>query len=280
MKANCWMGTRHVQVEDVPDPQILNPRDAIIRVTSTAICGSDLHLYNGFMPTMKRGDVARSRVHGRSGRVGQRRHATSRSATASSCRSRSRAVTARSASARLYSLCENSNPNAWMAEKMWGYSPCGIFGYSHMLGGYAGGQAEYARVPFADVGPLKVPDELERRAGAVPVRHFPDRLHGGGGLRHPAGRRRRGLGLRAGRPVRDQERVPARRRAGDRHRSLRVPAADGARAAAAPRRSTTRRSTCTKRCEEMTGGRGPGLVHRCGRAWKGTRPASRAPTTR
>ena len=160
MKANCWHGKKNVQVEQVPDPKILNPRDAIVRITSTAICGSDLHLYNGFVPTMKRGDVLGHEFMGEVVEVGPRRDEPLGRATASSCPSRSRAATARSASARLYSLCENSNPNAWMAEKLWGYSPCGIFGYSHLLGGYAGGQAEYARVPFADVGPLKVPDEL------------------------------------------------------------------------------------------------------------------------
>ena len=118
-------------------------------------------------------------------------------------RSRGRAVPdrlrrlLRRASSELYSLCENSNPNAWMAEKLWGHSPAGIFGYSHLLGGYAGGQAEYARVPFADVGPLKVPDGPDRRAGAVPVGHLPDRLHGGGDVRHQAGRHHRRLGLRA-----------------------------------------------------------------------------------
>ena len=157
----------------------------------------------------------------------------------------------------MYSLCENSNPNAWMAEKLWGYSPCGIFGYSHMLGGYAGGQAEYARVPFADVGPLKVPDEPRRRTGAVPLRHLPDRLHGGRGVRHPAGRHDRGLGLRPGRAVRDQERVPARRRARHRDRSLPVPAAHRRASGPAPRRSTTRRSDVYEALEEMTGGRGP-----------------------
>jgi threonine dehydrogenase-like Zn-dependent dehydrogenase len=159
MKANCWMGTRHVEVNDVPDPSILNPRDAIVRITSTAICGSDLHLYNGFMPTMKRGDVLGHEFMGEVVEVGPGVRNLAR---------RDRVVVpfpiacghCSQCERELYSLCENSNPNAWMAEKVWGYSPCGIFGYSHMLGGYAGGQAEYARVPFADTGPLKVPDEL------------------------------------------------------------------------------------------------------------------------
>ena len=130
------------------------------KITSTAICGSDLHLYNGFIPTMKSGDILGHEFMGEVVEVGQRRQEPA------GRRPRRRPVpdrvrhTAAQCERELYSLCENSNPNAWMAEKLWGYSPCGIFGYSHMLGGYAGGQAEYARVPFADVGPLKVPDDL------------------------------------------------------------------------------------------------------------------------
>lgn len=159
MKAACWMGTRHVQIEHVPDPAILNPRDAIVRITNTAICGSDLHLYNGFIPTMKRGDVVGHEFMGEVVEVGRGvknlsigdRVVVPFPIACGHCSQCER---------EMYSLCENSNPNAWMAEKLYGYSPCGIFGYSHMMGGYAGGQAEYARVPFADVGPIKVPDEL------------------------------------------------------------------------------------------------------------------------
>ena len=160
MRANCWMGTKSVEVQDVPDPKIMNPRDAIVRVTSTAICGSDLHLYNGFIPTMKRGDVIGHEFMGEVVETGR---------AVKNLRIGDRVVVpfpiacghCLQCERELYSLCENSNPNAWMAEKLYGYSPCGIFGYSHMMGGYAGGQAEYARVPFADVGPLKVPDSLE-----------------------------------------------------------------------------------------------------------------------
>jgi threonine dehydrogenase-like Zn-dependent dehydrogenase len=154
------MGTRHVQVEDVPDPKILNSRDAIIRITNTAICGSDLHLYNGFVPTMKRGDIMGHEFMGEVVELGRNvgnlaigdRVVVPFPIACGHCLQCER---------ELYSLCENSNPNAWMAEKLWGYSPCGIFGYSHMLGGYAGGQAEYARVPFADIGPIKIPDNLD-----------------------------------------------------------------------------------------------------------------------
>jgi threonine dehydrogenase-like Zn-dependent dehydrogenase len=159
MRANVWSGRNTVQVENVPDPKILNDRDAIVKISSTAICGSDLHLYDGYIPTMKRGDILGHEFMGEVVEVGRGvsnlavgdRVVVPFPIACGNCLQCER---------ELYSLCENSNPNAWMAEKMWGYSPCGIFGYSHMMGGYAGGQAEYARVPFADVGPLKVPDEL------------------------------------------------------------------------------------------------------------------------
>jgi threonine dehydrogenase-like Zn-dependent dehydrogenase len=153
------MGTRHVEVESVPDPKILSAGDAIVKITSTAICGSDLHLYNGFIPTMKRGDVLGHEFMGEIVDVGK---------GVQNLRVGDRVVVpfpiacghCAQCEREMYSLCENTNPNAWMAEKRWGYSPCGIYGYSHMLGGYAGGQAEYARVPFADVNPVKVPENL------------------------------------------------------------------------------------------------------------------------
>jgi threonine dehydrogenase-like Zn-dependent dehydrogenase len=159
MKALCWRGTGRLRVEDVPDPKIINPRDAVIRITSTAICGSDLHLYNGFIPTMMSGDILGHEFMGEVVEVGS---------AVKNLKVGDRVVNpfpiacgnCLQCQDEKYSLCENSNPNAWMAEKMWGHSPCGIFGYSHMLGGYAGGQAEYARIPFADVGPIKVPEDL------------------------------------------------------------------------------------------------------------------------
>jgi threonine dehydrogenase-like Zn-dependent dehydrogenase len=159
MRANCWMGKHDVRVEQVPDPKILNDRDAIVRITSTAICGSDLHLYNGYVPSMEKGDVLGHEFMGEVVEVGRGVNNLQKGdrvvvpfpIACGSCFSCKKG---------LFSVCENSNPNAWMAEKMWGHSPAGIFGYSHMLGGYAGGQAEYARVPYADVGPLKVPEEL------------------------------------------------------------------------------------------------------------------------
>ena len=143
----------------MPDPKILNQRDAIVRITSTAICGSDLHLYNGFIPTMERGDILGHEFMGEVVEVGRAvknlavgdRVVVPFPIACGNCTMCQR---------DLFSLCENSNPNQWMARKLWGHSPAGIFGYSHLTGGYAGGQAEYARVPFADVGPLKVPSGL------------------------------------------------------------------------------------------------------------------------
>jgi len=159
MHANCWMGKKKVSVEQVPDPRILNTQDAIIKITSTAICGSDLHLYNGLVPTMEKGDILGHEFMGEVVEVGP---------AVRKLRVGDRVVVPFPIACGVcapckvgeFSLCENSNPNAWLAEKMWGYSPAGLFGYTHMLGGFAGGQAEYARVPFADVGPLKVPPEL------------------------------------------------------------------------------------------------------------------------
>jgi threonine dehydrogenase-like Zn-dependent dehydrogenase len=159
MKANCWMGRNSVQVEEVPDPQILNERDAIVQITSTAICGSDLHLYDGYIPTMEKGDILGHEFMGEVVEVGR---------AVSTLKVGDRVVVpfpiscGRCDSCRhgFFSVCENSNPNAAMAEKLMGHSPAGIFGYSHMLGGYPGGQAQYARVPFADVGPIKIEDDL------------------------------------------------------------------------------------------------------------------------
>jgi threonine dehydrogenase-like Zn-dependent dehydrogenase len=159
MRATCWMGTRDIQVRQVPDPKILNPDDAIVRITSTAICGSDLHLYNGFIPSMEKGDIMGHEFMGEVVEVGR---------DVKKLKVGDRVVVpfpiacghCMNCESHLYSVCENSNPNAWMAEKLWGYSPAAIYGYSHMLGGYAGGQAEYARVPYADVGPIKIPDGM------------------------------------------------------------------------------------------------------------------------
>jgi threonine dehydrogenase-like Zn-dependent dehydrogenase len=159
MKALCWYGTNDVRIARVPDPKILNPRDAIIKITLTAICGSDLHLLDGFIPTMKRGDILGHEFMGEVVDVGHEN---------TKLKVGDRVVVPFTISCGrcffceqdLWSLCDNSNPNAWMAEKLYGFSPAGLFGYSHMMGGYAGGQAEFVRVPFADVGPIKVPEHL------------------------------------------------------------------------------------------------------------------------
>ena len=159
MKAVCYYGTEDIRVERVPDPKILNPRDAIVKVTATAICGSDLHIYGGYIPTMQKGDVLGHEFMGEVVEVGSgntKLHVGDRVVVPFTiacgncyfCKD------------GLWSLCDNSNPNAWMVEKLSGFSGSGLFGYSHMYGGYAGGQAEYVRVPFADVGPIRVPESL------------------------------------------------------------------------------------------------------------------------
>jgi threonine dehydrogenase-like Zn-dependent dehydrogenase len=153
------MGKNTVRIQDVPEPKILNSHDAIIRITSTAICGSDLHLFNGLIPTMKKGDIL---GHEFMGEVVETGPAVSKLKVGDrvvvpfpiACGACDRCQHGQ------FSVCENSNPNAGIAEKLMGHAPSGIFGYSHMLGGFAGGQAEYARVPFADVGPIKIEDDL------------------------------------------------------------------------------------------------------------------------
>jgi threonine dehydrogenase-like Zn-dependent dehydrogenase len=159
MKANCWFGTGRLRVVDVPEPKILNPRDAIVRITLTAICGSDLHLYDGFVPTMEPGDILGHEFMGEIVEVGS---------AVKNLKAGDRVVVPFPIACgncllckeQLFSLCENSNPNAWMAERLWGHATAGIFGYSHLTGGYAGGQAQAARVPFADFGCLKIPNGI------------------------------------------------------------------------------------------------------------------------
>lgn len=159
MKAVCWYGSHDVRIETVPDPEILNPRDAIIKVTTSAICGSDIHLYDGYIPSMEKGDILGHEFMGEVVEVGQ---------AVNNLKPGDRVVVPFTISCghcffcehQMWSLCDNSNPNAWMAEAMYGQSAAGLFGYSHLYGGYAGGQAQYVRVPYADVGPIKVPDSL------------------------------------------------------------------------------------------------------------------------
>jgi threonine dehydrogenase-like Zn-dependent dehydrogenase len=159
MKANCWHGVNDVRIEQVPDPKILNQGDVVVKITSTAICGSDLHLYDGYVPSMQAGDILGHEFMGEVVEVGRNvkrvkvgdRIVVPFPIACGRCFA---------CEQKMFSVCENTNPNAEMAEKMWGHSTAGIFGYSHLTGGYAGGQAEYARVPYADVGPLVVPNGM------------------------------------------------------------------------------------------------------------------------
>lgn len=161
MKAVCWNGIHDVRVETVPDPSIINPHDAIVKITSTAICGSDLHLYDGYIPTMEKGDIVGHEFMGEIVDTGPE---------VKKLKKGDRVVVPFPISCGkcyfcqhdMWSLCDNSNPdaNAGMLSAMYGYSAAALYGYSHLYGGYAGGQAEYARVPFADVGPIKVPESL------------------------------------------------------------------------------------------------------------------------
>ncbi len=159
MKAVCWNRAYDVRVETVPDPNIINAHDAILKVTTTAICGSDLHLYDGVIPTMVAGDILGHEFMGEVVEVG---------ADVTKLKRGDRVVVPFAIACghcyycdhAQWSLCDNSNPNAAMAEALYGFSGSGLFGYSHLFGGYAGGQAEYVRVPYADIGPLKIPDGM------------------------------------------------------------------------------------------------------------------------
>jgi threonine dehydrogenase-like Zn-dependent dehydrogenase len=160
VKAVTWAGPNRVTCEETPDPSIVNPRDAILKVTATTICGSDLHLYDGYVPAMQRGDILGHEFMGEVVEVG--------TGAASSLATGDRVVVSPMISCgncyfcrhELYSMCDNGNPDAALPEAVWGYSPCGIFGYSHLTGGYAGSHAEYVRVPYADTGAVKVPEGI------------------------------------------------------------------------------------------------------------------------
>lgn len=160
MKALVWHGPRDVRVERVRDPELLNPNDAIVFVTATTICGSDLHLYNGLMPMMKPGDIIGHEFIGIVEEVGpevRKIRAGDRVAVPFNIA----CGTCESCLCEQWALCDNTNPNAAMVERLYGYSGSGLFGYSHLFGGYSGGQAEYVRVPFADVGCVPIPDDVE-----------------------------------------------------------------------------------------------------------------------
>ncbi len=159
MKALVWHGKSDIRYDSVPDPKIENSTDAIVRITSTAICGSDLHLYDGFQPTMKSGDIMGHEPMGIVEEVGS---------GVTNLKKGDRVVVPFTISCghcwfcdrTLFSMCDNTNPNHEIAEKAMGMSPAGLFGFSHMLGGYAGGQAEFLRVPHANVGPIVIPDGI------------------------------------------------------------------------------------------------------------------------
>jgi threonine dehydrogenase-like Zn-dependent dehydrogenase len=161
MKAVCWHGAQNVRVETVPDPQLLSQSDVIVRTTLTAICGSDLHLYDGYIPSMQAGDILGHEFMGEVIEAGRE---------VKNLKKGDRVVVPFAIACGscffcrhdLFSQCDNSNPNAWMLEKLNGYGSAGLFGYSHLYGGYAGGQAQYVRVPFADVGPVKVSNGASR----------------------------------------------------------------------------------------------------------------------
>jgi len=159
MRALCWHGKQDIRCDSVPDPRIEHPRDAIIKMTSCAICGSDLHLYDGFMPGMKSGDIMGHEFMGEVVEVGSEnkklkvgdRVVVPFTICCGECEQCQRGN---------WSVCERSNRNADLAEKAFGHTTAGLFGYTHLTGGYAGGQAEYVRVPYADVAPVKVPNGL------------------------------------------------------------------------------------------------------------------------
>jgi len=161
MKAVTWCGTYNVNVDNVPDPKIINPRDAIVKITSTCICGSDLHLYDGYIPTMQKGDILGHEFMGEVVEVGP-------GVAADKIKVGDRVIVPFCQACgncfyckkQLYSCCDNTNPNAELAEKFYGFATAGLFGYSHLTGGFAGGQAEYARVPYADFNLQKVPTDL------------------------------------------------------------------------------------------------------------------------
>ena len=273
MRANCWHGTEERSgARTSRIRKILNARDAIVRITSTAICGSDLASLQRLHPDDEERRRPRPRVHGRGRRDRQRRQQPRRSATASWCRSRLRAATARSASARCTRSARTPTRMRGWPRRCAAIRRAGIFGYSHMLGGYAGGQAEYARVPFADVGPLKVPDSLTDEQVLFLSDIFPTGYMAAEVCNIQPGDTIAVWGCGPGRPVRDQERLPARRRAGDRYRSIPVPAATW-RANAPARDDQLRgggRFRGARRNDRRTRSR---LAASTRSAWRGTRPA-------
>jgi len=159
MKALCWHGKKDIRCDNVPDPRIEEPRDAIVKVTSCAICGSDLHLFDGFMPGMQHGDIMGHEFMGEVVEVGS---AVDKLAIGDRVVVPFTIVCGECEQCRRgnFSVCERTNRNKDMAEKVFGHATAGLYGYTHLTGGYSGGQAEYVRVPYADVGPVKIPEGL------------------------------------------------------------------------------------------------------------------------
>ena len=202
MRALCWHGKGDVRVDTVPDPKIQHPRDAVIKITACAICGSDLHLLDGYQPTMESGDILGHENMGEVIELGSE---------VTNLKIGDRVVVPFTISCGqcwfcqkgLFSCCDRTNPNAEMAAKAMGQSPAGLFGFSHMLGGYSGRPGRISARADGRCRPDQGSGQRDRRAGAVPVGYLPDRLHGRGECADRAGRHRRDLGLRSGRPVRD-----------------------------------------------------------------------------
>ena len=271
MKANCWIGKKDVRVQNVPDPQILNRRDAIVRITSTAICGSDLHLYNGFIPTMEKGDILGHEFMGEVVEVGrevQEPEGRRPRGRAVPHRLRQRATCCQ---AGLFSLCENSNPNAWMAEKMWGHSPAGVFGYSHMLGGY---RRRPGRVRARAVRRRRARSRsptgcrtsrcCSSRTSSRPATWARRCATSSPATRSPSGAAARSASSRSRAPTCSAPSASSPSTASP--TGCRWPRAGGRRDASTTKRSTSRRAEGDDRRPR------PGRLHRRGRAWRRTRP--------
>jgi threonine dehydrogenase-like Zn-dependent dehydrogenase len=172
MKATCWQGMHSVEVQNVPEPTIVNPKDMIIRVTHTTVCGSDLHLYNGVIPSMRKGDILGHEPVGEVVAVGKgvAKHKVGDRVMVISIIGCGECFYCKRSE---FSLCDNSNPNSWMLEKLYTHSPAGIFGYSHLFGGYPGAQAEYLRVPYADVNAFTLPEGVRSDQGVALTDAFP-----------------------------------------------------------------------------------------------------------
>ena len=209
MKALCWHGTNDIRCDSVPDPKIEDGRDVIIKVTSCAICGSDLHLMDGLMPTMKSGDILGHEFMGEVIETGSA-HNKFRKGDRIVVPFNINCGECRQCKLGNYSVCQRSNRNAAMAAEQFGYTTAGLFGYSHLTGGYAGGQAEYVRVPMADVAPMKVPDGMTDEEVLFLTDIFPDRLSGRRTGRHQGWRNSGHLGFGPGRSVRHPIRQGAR----------------------------------------------------------------------